>query len=389
MTRFVPLQYVGLLVLLTAPAAFAADVVVIENGKARSAIFVPERLLDDATANPEPPPVWRILRPEENRRRLRESVKDLAAILQRISGAKVEIVPGKPKPDERRLPILIGELAIDRFGAPQKGYPYRQGFRIVVSDQGIGLAGESDLATSYAIYTLLDQLGCRWYIPSSMGEVLPSLQTVALPAQDLSTGPYTIYRGLWYCDNEFARRNRLGGMELSAGHALEFTVPKELRKTNPEIRAIVGGKPDEHRVKWSHPLVAKAIADACLAQLEKDPQISTFALSPDDGVGWDESDDTKFDAGDFDEAAQAVSKTDRLMVLANRVAEAVKPKYPQVQFGILAYADFIRPPVREKVHPNVVPEIAPITFSRAHPMSDDGEPNNKSLRYLVEGWGKL
>ena len=44
--------------------------------------------------------------------------------------------------------------------------------------------------------------------------------------------------------------------------------------------------------------------------------------------------------------------------------------------------------MREPVHPNVVPVIAPITFTRAHPMTDDGEPNNKTLRMLVEGWGK-
>ena len=55
---------------------------------------------------------------------------------------------------------------------------------------------------------------------------------------------------------------------------------------------------------------------------------------------------------------------------------------------MLAYADYTRPPVREKVHPIVVPQIAPITYSRAHPMTDDGEPNNKALRSLVEGWGK-
>ena len=74
-------------------------------------------------------------------------------------------------------------------------------------------------------------------MPSPRGEVLPATKTVALKEQDVSMGPYTIFRGLWYCDNDFARRNRLGGMELSAGHNLEFAVPKELRKTHPEIRA--------------------------------------------------------------------------------------------------------------------------------------------------------
>lgn len=366
----------------------ADDVVLVENAQPRAAIFVAPRVMDDATKNPEPSPVWRSLKSEDNRRRLRESVKDLAGVLERISGAKLEIVSGKPRDDDKRLPILVGELAVERFGKAPKSYPHDQGFRIVVTPRGIGLAGESDLATSYAIYTLLDQLGCRWYMPGPLGEVLPALKTIRLAEQDVSLGPYTIYRGLWYCDNDFARRNRLGGMELAAGHALEMTVPKELRKTNPEIRAIVDGKADEHRVKWTHPRVAQAISDTLLAQLKKDPSINSFSLSPDDGLGWDESDDAKLDAGDFDPSTQMVSKTDRLMVLCNRVAETVSAKYPHVKLGVLAYADYTRPPVREKVHRNVVPQIAPITFTRAHPMNDDSEPNNKVLRALVEGWGK-
>jgi len=367
----------------------AENVVLVQDGQARAAIFVPERLMDDATQNPEPAGVWRWLAPETNRRRLRESVKDFVAILERVSGAKLEIVKGAPAEGETRLPILIGELASEAFGKPEKPYPYRQGFRLVVSPEGLGLAGESDLGTSYAIYTLLHELGCRWYLPSALGEVLPSLQTIALPAQDFSTGPDTIYRGLWYCDNDYARRNRTGGMCLSAGHALEATVPKKLREEHPEIRAIINGKPHPQRVKWTHPLVAQAIAQARLAQLKKDPSIQSFSLSPSDGIGWDESDDTKYDTGDFDAPAQTVSKTDRLMVLANRVAEQVTAKYPHVKFGILAYVDYTRPPVKQKVHPNVVPQIAPITFSRAHPMADTGEPNNGVLRYLVEGWGKV
>ena len=76
------------------------------------------------------------------------------------------------------------------------------------------------------------------------------------------------------------------------------------------------------------------------------------------------------DAGDFDPSVQEISKTDRLMVLANRVGASVAGKHPDVRLGILAYADYTRPPVREKVHPIVVPQIAPITYARAQPMSD-------------------
>src|SRR5262249_25432282 len=147
---------------------------------------------------------------------------------------------------------------------------YAQGFRIVANEMGVGLAGESDLGTSYAIYTLLDQLGCRWYMPGTLGEVLPELKTIAVPEQDLSSGPYTVFRGIWFASPEYLRRNRMGGMLLHAGHALEFTVSKELRKSHPEIKAIFKGKVDEHRVKWTHPLVAKAISDSILASLAKD-----------------------------------------------------------------------------------------------------------------------
>lgn len=374
-------------VTLTASAS-SAEVVLTADGKANAALFVPARLLDDAKKNPEEANIWRNNTPEGQRRRLRESVRDLADILERITGAKFDVVAGKPGPNDKRVPILVGELAVERLGAPARKYPYKQGLRITVKDNAIGLSGESDLATSYAVYTFLHQLGCRWYMPGTLGEVLPVSPKLAVPEQDISTGPYTIYRGMWYCDNEFARRNRMGGMELQAGHALEFTVPKKLRETNPEVRAVIGGKKHDHLVKWTHPLVAQSIADVHLESLKKDPNVSSISLSPDDGMSWDESDDTKFDAGDFDPANQVVSKTDRLMVLANRVAEKVTAKHPDVLFGILAYADYTRAPVREKLHRNVIPQIAPITYSRAQPMNDDGEPNNKALRAIVEGWAK-
>ena len=366
-----------------------AEIALVEQGQARAAVFVSERLWDDAAKAPEPASVWRTLKPEDNRRRLRESVRDFVGVIERISGAKLPVEIGAPKAGDARVAILVGELAAARFGPPVQKLEYHQGCRVVVSGREVGLIGESDLATSYAIYTLLDQLGCRWFLPSPMGEVLPTLRTVSLAERDLSTGPHTIYRGVWYCDNDFARRNRLGGMELSAGHALEHTVPKALREQHPEIRAIIGGKPHPHWIKWTHPLVAESITKALLAKLEKEPALKSLSLSPDDGATWDESDDTQFDAGDFDPGLQTVAKADRLMVLCNRVVAAISPKYPDVKFGVLAYVDYTRPPVREKPHPAIVPQIAPITFSRAHPLNDLNEPNNASLLKLVEGWGKV
>ncbi len=370
-------------------AGAATGVALVRDGEAQAVIHVPERLWADLES-PEPPLRRGALpSPGDQQLRLRESVRDFAAILERISGAAVEIKVGQADPDDPRLPILIAELAEQKFGKPRHSVRYAQGFRIVATDDAVGFVGESDLATSYALYTLLDDLGCRWFIPGSLGEVLPAMRTIEVHKQDRSTGPHTYYRGVWYADNAYMRRNRLGGMRLAAGHTIEHTFPNELREKHPEVKAVINGQPHNTKIKWTHPIVTQFFIDTYRERLANDPTITTFSLSPMDGIGWDEEYDTQYDAGDFDASADVVAKTDRILVMANRIAEGVTKDYPDVLFGMLAYVDYTRPPVREQVHPNVVPQIAPITYSRAHPMSDDGEPNNADLRYIVEGWGKV
>jgi len=375
-------------VFLTAPAVIAANVKITRDGEPLATIYVPERIWDDPEENPEPS--WRGNRSEEDlRRRLRESVRDFAGIIERMSGAEIEIKTGEPENDNGNLPILIAELAEERFGAPEDSYDYEQGFRITVTEDAIGFSGESDLATSYALYTLLDELGCRWYMPSELGEVLPDTPTISLSLRDQTSGPYTIYRGIWYTDNDYARRNRMGGMTLAAGHAIEHRITDEHREEYPDIRAIIDGEPHSMKLQWTHPKVAELLSDIYLSRLQDDPEIPTFSLSPMDGIGWDQERDPQYDAGDIDTSTGTVSKTDRLLVLANRVAERIVDEegFSDVLFGFLAYVDYTRPPVREKPHPNLVPQIAPITYARAHPMTYDYVPDNVELQYIVEGWG--
>ncbi|HEY0074546.1 MAG TPA: hypothetical protein VGB77_10615, partial [Abditibacteriaceae bacterium] len=142
--------------------------------------------------------------------------------------AKVEIRMQSPRSfktqgGNKALPIPIGDVAVQAFGPPAQKSPYQQGWRLVVSHKGIGLIGESDEAASYAVYELLDRLGCRWYMPGAMGEVIPSRKNISLMEMDISAVPATITRNIWYRDEAFARRNRLGGFQLQTGHALEIT----------------------------------------------------------------------------------------------------------------------------------------------------------------------
>lgn len=363
----------GLIVMLLCSQLAVAEsqVTLVANGQPRCAIYVPPALMD-AKAHP----------------RVAASVQDLATYLEKVSGAKVEIHTRPAAANDGVLPILIGDYAVQRFGPPVKTSPFKQGWRVAVTPEAIGLFGESDEGTSYAIYEVLDRIGCRWYMPGELGEVIPSLKTIQLPAGDVSDVPATEYRGIWYGDADFTRRNRMGGFKLEAQHALEHYITKKQRAEHPEWAAVINGKPHRLRLKWSRPDVADAIADAIIAKLDKKYQPS-ISLSPEDGIQFDESDDRALDAGDWDPTMKTVSITDRYIVLANRIAERVTQKYPHVRFGFLAYVQYTRPPVREKLHPNLVPQIAPITYCRAHAMTDgDACPSRASMRQVIEGWGK-
>jgi hypothetical protein len=306
-----------------------------------------------------------------------------------MSGAALEIVEGDVEKTDPRVRILIGEPAEAHVGPAAKPYPFQQGFRVVVCERSVALAGESDLAVSYAIYEILDRLGCRWFMPTDLGEVIPQRATVTLAEMDFSSGPASTYRALWYCGEDYFRRNRLGGRYVYAGHALGSYLTTAQLEEHPEWVAVIDGRPSPPTLKWTRPEVADAIAEEILESVESGEGNRTSAsLSPEDQIHFDESEDPRFDAGDTDPMFGEPSLTDRLLVLGNRVAERVTVEHPDMLFGMLAYVNYTRAPVREKVHPNIVPLIAPITYSRVHPLTDDREPNNKALRELIAGWGR-
>jgi hypothetical protein len=378
---------------VTAATSHAAGVTIIEDGKAAAVIYAPAKVMSEENVKAETPPEQKA---EKARKRLRESVKDFAAILERISGAKLEIVTGAPPRKSKSVPIVIGKHALKRFGKPKKRSPFKQGWRIVVSRKGVGLIGESDEATSYAIYELLDRLGCRWYMPGEMGEVLPSMKTVTLEKMNVSDFPATVLRDTWYRPVNFARRNRLGGIEpIGSGHGLEsYYLCHEdnihLLKENPDWNSEVDGERKIcGRICWASDGAAKATGDIIIKQLEKKYETHK-GLAPADTVWFCECAKCKaLDTGDFDSAYGQMSITDRYINFINKIAKQVHTKYPEMLFGSLAYEQYTRPPLREKPDPSIYWSFAPILYCRAHSFMDPNCWSRAPLRDIVQGWGKI
>jgi hypothetical protein len=331
-----------------------------------------------------PPPKEK---PVGDHARLHASLLDLEKYLGMLTGGPCPIV-AEDEREHGRLPLYVGRAAAARLGAIERAPVAGQTLRVVVRKDAIAAYGDSELATSYAIYTLLDALGCRWYMPGRWGEVVPRNPLVELALGDQMAAPSTLYRGIWYADEDFKRRNRLGGEQLAAGHALETYVTAEQRAQHPEWRASINGKPHASRLEWHVPEVADAIAQGVERALEKH-HAKSASLSPGDGIDLSTSPgDTALDSGDMIGALGRPSATDRFLVLANRVAERVAEQHPDVLLGALAYARTFRPPRREPVDPHIVPVIAPILSCRAHPLTDDACPTARALRDAIDGWSE-
>lgn len=353
-----------------------ADIIIVGGGKPKATIYVAKEVM---------------LSSKKEDKRIKESVEDLAKYLEKISGAKLDIITEKPKSDDEYLPLLVGDLATKVFGLPEKRSPYKQGWRLVISKKGIGFIGESGEAVSYAIYELLDRLGCRWYMPSEMGEVIPKMDTISLPEMDISEVPATISRDIWYCTEDFKRRNRLGGLKVETGHALETSeyISKKQLEEYPEWYGEVNGKRSaDGGLCWGNPEVAETLADGIIKKLDQG-YCDSISLSPRDSIFFCECEKCKaLDAGDWDKSMGRVSISDRFIHFCNQVVSRVTEKYPDVLFGALAYVQYTRPPVGEKPHPNLVTQIAPITYCRAHSMSNPNCLSRQDLCKIVEDWGK-
>jgi len=371
-----------------ASASFALTLV--KDFKALCAIYAEPAVMkaDDAAALKAVP------EQEKERRTLRESVKDLALYLGKMSGVQVEIATAEPAKDDARVPILIGDYAQKAFGVPKEHSPWKQGWRMVVTDRGIGLLGESDEAASYAIYELLDRLGCRWFLPGDMGADIPSLPTIVLPKTDLSAVPPILGRNIGGMDADFQRRNRCGGLQVqinNLGTSLKMYLTKEQLAAHPTWNTEVNGKREVTGLYcWSNPEVQAAVADSIIARLDAHYEPSVTLSQPYNAPFCECANCKALDAaGAWCKLMNEPSMTDRYIWFCNRVAERVLKKYPDELFGVLLNMNYIDPPVREKPDPHLVPAIMAVNTCRAHNLNEPACPSRQDLRGIIDGWSKL
>ncbi len=281
---------------------------------------------------------------------IRKTAIQLQDMLRRISGADFEITTEAKSGPAIRLQIAKQEPDLMA----------RENYQIFTSKQdGLLIEGATPAAVPHAVWDLLYRLGYRQYFPGDAWEIVPNLPTITVE-MDIKESPDYASRRIWpgfgYWDHnreawaKWNERNRMGGgFALNTGHAYGRLIRSQQKTfdAHPEYYALVDGK--RHIVPHAKLCIGNpGVLDAAVAYAEeffaKNPEADSVSVDPSDGGNWCECD-----------ACQKIGPaSDRALLLANTVAEAINQSSGRDRFvGMYAYS-YHSPPPSFKVHPKVV-----------------------------------
>jgi Domain of unknown function (DUF4838) len=391
---------------LAVAAPLCADAAtLVEKGKARAVIIVPEKP-SAVVAN-----AARVLRDH----------------LKQMSGAELPIhtedrITGPPSKEQ--VWVLVGEGKRTRKqGLTSKGLgpggivQSAKGNVLVLFGSDAHTPSDQN-GTRYAVTTFLeDRLGVRYLWPGDLGKVVPRRETITVADFEYRFTPKLAQRrirsmgyhdrlqvgldrlGFTKADYERLRAaaqrtqsqspdwfgwHRLGGtLNLNGGHAFGHLWAK-YGKAHPDWFALQpdgsrdqSKNPDRARLCVSNPDLIAAIAREKIEELNKHPNLLGVSIGPNDGgrltfctcpkcEALDSTRGRKVLLWDFSKGKRRdfehVSLTDRMVYFWNAIAEKVARVHPDKFLVVDAYSVYAAPPVERKLHPNLVVRFAPLAY---------------------------
>lgn len=335
------------------------------------------------------------------------AASELQRYLEKMTGVKFQYAEVKTTADLKQYPryIAIGRLALDLGAQPPKSEFGIDGLVIDAKAERILLAGETPLASYYAVTRLLEEFGCRWYMPGELGEIIPTHKTLTLAPGEIQEVPDLWFRMLVYSggrdlgatkqeDEQFTvwnLRNRQIGVTVPTGHIWNYVLPKkDYFKKHPQWFAQINGERKPLMLCTTNEEMIAEFIKNYKEMIEKSPDQIFWTLSPDDGISFCEcANCTALDPGLKDLTMPNYPQiTDRLVIFLNQVVEEIVKDYPDKYFAFHAYVNYSAPPTKVELHPHLFPSITPITFSRYHEMNSSKSEYSRALAHYVEQWAE-
>lgn len=407
-------EYLAVIVLLAAWLP-ASAVTLVKDGKPVATIVISKAAFD---AKPFKPAVGIAGEPNG---KVRLAAEDLQRYVEKITGAKLEIV-SDDQPTKGAV-VLVGASAKTeplKLNIPAGLKPERkeEGYLIYAKGDTLVLAGNNDgpyLGTYYAVAEFLNRQGVRWFMPSEFGEVLPK-KTATLEVKDMEfrDKPDFMVRcwngnlapELHADDALFRIRNKLclshnDFIAIPGDSYLRQYLPdKELLKTHPEYFARkLDGSIDETMVNLTNPevpkLVAQKVKARIVAERKQDPTFNSLGFAPDDGIPMDLSKETMATNQGFADlvgregVVTELSVSEEWFRFMNKVAEEVVKEYPEFIVTTNGYTNRTFPPEGVKLHPNLGVMFAAIWADLLHSYDDPKSWQQVMQGQMLKRWGEI
>lgn len=292
--------------------------------------------------------------------KVREAAEDLQAIVRQMSGAELPICDDAFRVEGNK--ILVGPSGYTRIY--DFSFPQIQGEWCMLKRQGdvLLLAGNDEgcyTGTQFAVTMLLERLGCGWFGPDELWQVIPRKESLSVGYLDILHTPQFSNRHNRVLEKnpEVGRRWFLGGDRSLVEHAYSILFPREQYfEEHPDWYCMHGGVRDpydnrsQHLESWqmcyTNPELVQETADKVIAFFDSHPDYTSYSLAANDGMyeGFCEC----------DECQKWGMPGEVMMEFINRVARRIAEKYPEKTVYFFVYFPTFDPPNRYiQAEPNV------------------------------------
>lgn len=227
-----------------------------------------------------------------------------------------------------------------------------------------------DAGTFNAVNEFLRSLGCRWFAPGEIGEVVPKMATIPLPQADRTVTPdFGLRRFVYYTQHtgigERALWNLRLGLNFGADivgfpqmcHGMKFVINREeMKQKHPELYLLTDGKRvtgGEGMPNLLSPLLFEKQVKHIRAMFDHF-QEPMHNIDLTDGYSGRTSDDPAWQAQQTPQRGWAGAMSDHVFGYLNRVALEVHRTHPDRLVSALAYGAYTMPPEKiAKLSPNL------------------------------------
>ncbi|MBM3290412.1 MAG: DUF4838 domain-containing protein, partial [Candidatus Hydrogenedentes bacterium] len=339
------------------------------------------------------------------------AAEELGRYVERMSGVRLPIqTEGTPI---EGAAIYIGKTQALRDAGIKvpSGFTHEmneEGYVIRSVAGGLLLAGNEDgpyLGTVYAVYDLLDRLGCRWYFPGAYGETIPKRDTIEIGPIDVVERPDFRFRNIWYSgwmpvtdeqSDAFAvwrernRMNSLSGLSLPGDGSITRLAPAEkFFESHPNIYAVnEKGERVKDMLCLSEPETLRIAANTIVDEFRADPDVWTYGFAPPDGHPRCHcARCTAAEPGFTGKGFGDPSLSDTWFKFANAVAKEVYKEFPDRWLFTNGYANRVRPPEGVgPLSPNLGIQSAMIDSCTFHRIGDPHCWHRQVYRTVLDRW---